>query len=426
MKFVLVLLAIFAAGWSFADETNAPKPVEKRIMVADVKEAITPVTERYIKRVLREAESEKADAVLFRLDTPGGLLDATRGIVQAMLGAKMDTFVYISPKGARAGSAGVFITLSAKYAAAAPGCNIGAAHPVNGSGSGEQKDDENSKTLMKKVLNDTVAFMQSISKERKRNADFAVKTVTESVSVTGDEAKKNGILDFIAEDETDLAKQAYGRDARITFVSAPKTWAENLLSALANPNLTYFLMILGFYGILYEIIHPGTIFSGAVGAILLITALYSMQTLPVNYAGFLLIALAFIFILLEIYLMSFGLLTVGALISLVLGSAMLFDTDLPFMKVAVSVIATMAVFTGAIFLTLAFVVGKSIRQRSRGGSASLAQETGKAAMDFFQGKGKVRIHGELWNAVSDETLETNDEIRVESIDGMVLKVKKVK
>ncbi len=411
-KLFLVLLFIVS---------NCLYGLEKTIAAVEIKEAITPVTERFMKRTLKTAELKKYDAVLFTLDTPGGLLESTRNIVQELLNTKLDSIVYVSPKGSRAGSAGVFITLSAKYAAMAPGCNIGAAHPVSMEGiGGSQGDNENTKTLSKKIENDTVAFIESIAKLRNRNTEWAVKSVKESVSITSDEALSNHVINYIARDKTDLAEQIYGTENTYKFIEIKKSWAEDLLSVLANPNLVYFILILGFYGILYEIIHPGTIFSGALGALFLIIALYSMQTLPFNYAGLFLIALAFILFILEIFITSHGLMTIGGMICLIVGSAMLFDSPLPFLRLHVSSVLTVALTTLAVVGGLVYIVGKTIRRKAVSGRENLIGSTGIAIDDFKNGRGQIKIHGEIWNASAERSIKKEEAVTVKQIKGLNL------
>jgi len=399
-------------------------PIEKKVAVCEIREAITPVTEKYIVRSLDEASKESFDAIIFELDTPGGLLDTTRNIVQALLNAKIDTVVYVSPSGARAGSAGVFITLSAKFAAMAPACNIGAAHPVTiGSQGGTGKEDENAKHLSQKIENDSIAFIKSIAKERKRNIDWAVDSVKESVSITSEEALKKGVINYIARDETDLVRQIYGKNIAFTLRPIKKNWAESLLSVLANPNLVYFLMILGFYGILYEIIHPGTIFSGATGALLLIVALFSMQYLPFNFAGFILIVLAFVLFLIEVFTTSHGFLLIGALISLVIGSAMLFDSPLPFLRVSYSSIAVVTITTFLVFISLVYLISKVLYRKAMSGKEGMIGQNGLAVTDFTRGRGKVFFHGETWSAVSDEDIKKDSMVTIKSIKGLEITVK---
>ncbi len=408
---ILIILAVIQPLYS----------IDKKVALCEIKEAITPVTEKYIKRSIQDAESQKMDAIIFSMDTPGGLLETTRDIVQIFLNSKIDTIVYVSPSGARAGSAGVFITLSAKYAAMAPACNIGAAHPVTiGNQGNSEKEDENTKHLSKKIENDSIAFIESIAKVRNRNVDWAVQSVKNSVSITSEEAYKIKVIDYIAKDNTNLIQQIYGNKTIIEWHPIKKNWAEILLTILANPNLVYFLMILGFYGIIYEIIHPGTIFSGAIGALLLIIALFSMQYLPFSFAGFFLILLSFVLFLLEIFITSHGLLTVGGLISLVIGSAMLFDSPLPFLRVSYSSIAVVAVSTFFVFLGLVYLVSQALRRKAKSGKEGMIGQKGVALNDFNNGKGKILVHGEIWTAVSLDPIKKDEEVTIKSIDGLEL------
>ncbi len=407
--------------------TQLSYTLEKKVAVCEIREAITPVTEKYIIRSLDAAKSGKFDAVIFKMDTPGGLLDSTRSIVQALLNSTIDTIVYVSPSGARAGSAGVFITLSAKYAAMAPACNIGAAHPVTiGNQGGVEKEDENAKHLSQKIENDSIAFIKSIAKERKRNIEWAVDSVKESVSITSEEALKKGVIDFIAKDDSDLVRQIYGKDTVYLFQPIKKNWAESLLSVLANPNLVYFLMILGFYGILYEIIHPGTIFSGATGALLLIVALFSMQYLPFSFAGFFLIVLAFVLFLIEIFTTSHGFLIIGGLISLIIGSAMLFDSPLPFLRVSYTSIAVVTITTFLVFTGLVYLISKVLYRKAISGKDGMIGQKGVAFTDFIGGKGKVFFHGEIWKANSETDIKKDSDVTIKSIKGLEISVREQK
>jgi len=409
---LLTIMPLIAAQEAFT--------AEKKIAICTIKEAITPVTEKYIKRSMDEIEIQNIDALMIVLDTPGGLLESTRNIVQILLNSKRDTIVYVAPKGARAGSAGVFITLAAKYAAMAPACNIGAAHPVTiGQESGK---DDNAKNLMKKVENDTIAFIDSIARIRNRNREWAIKAVRESVSVSSEEALKSNIINYIAEDETSLVKKIYGSNVKFEIKPIKKNWAELLLTILANPNLAYFLMILGFYGILYEIIHPGTIFSGALGALFLIISLYSMQYLPFSFAGFALIVLSFILFIMEIFVTSYGLLTIGGLISLVIGSAMLFDSPSAFFRVSLSSITTVVVTTIIVVILLIFVVSKALRKKASSGKEGMIEQKGIALEDFKNGKGKILIHGEIWTALSEREIKKGEEVKVKEVSGLKVKV----
>lgn len=398
---------------------------EKKIIIGEIKEAITPVTEKYVDRLIEVAEKEGYHAVLFVLDTPGGLLESTRGIVQKLLSTGVDTIVFVYPDGARAASAGVFITLAAKYAAMSKACNIGAAHPVTLNQEGDRAN-ENTKTLLKKMENDAVAFIESIAKKRNRNVKWAIDSVKNSVSISAETALQLNVIDFVASDIDELLKKIYGKDVVFNKRWINKNWAEKLLTILANPNLAYFLLILGFYGILYEIIHPGTIFSGVLGAICLILGLFSLQTLPVNFAGILLIILAFILFILEVYLTSYGMLTIGGIISLVLGSAMLFNSPYPFFRVSPVAIGVVVVLSVCFLGIILFALSKSIVRKPSSGREGMIGEEGVVFSNFVNKEGLVKVHGEIWTACSDEDLRINDIVKVDRINGLKLWVSKVK
>ena len=402
---------------------NSSFSIEKKILNAVIKEPITPITEKYIKRIITIAEKENYDCVLFSIDTPGGLLETTKNIVELFLNTKIDTAVYVSPKGAMAGSAGVFITLSAKYAAMAPGCNIGAAHPVFIGDSDDKKDNENAKILLKKTESIATAFIESIAKNRNRNIDLAKKTVKESFSYTADFALSNQLINFIANDNLDLIKKIYGMDTEIKIIEVKKNWSEKLLTVLANPNIAYFLLILGFYGIIFEIIHPGTIFSGALGAIFLITGLFALQSLPINFAGIILMVIAFVLFILEVFITSYGLLTIGGIMSLILGSAMLFDSADPLFRVSTASIAVVVIVTLALVAGLVFIVSKTIKNKAISGTEGMIGAKGIALKDFVNGKGMVQVHGEMWSAVSKSDIKKDQEIEVLEIDGLKLILK---
>ncbi len=414
-KFFFLLLLILSMLYSELFS------LEKKVLVLTIKEAITPATEKYILRGLKVAKEENFDTILITLDTPGGLFDSTRNIVQHILLSEKDTVVFVSPAGARAASAGVFITMAAKYAVMAPGCNIGAAHPVTIQG-GEES--QNTKTLLKKMENDAVAFVKAISKLRNRNTDWAVKSVRESLSISTEEAYKLKVIDFIASSIDETLNKIYGKRTKFFIKNLDKNWAEKLLTILANPNFAYILLILGFYGILYEIIHPGTIFSGVLGAICLILGLYSMQSLPVNFAGVLFIILAFILFLLEFFIASYGLLSIGGIISLLLGSAMLFDTPYTFFTLSPITIGIIIFFTFAFLFFIFFIFKGTLKKTRVSGKEGMIGLSGIAVSDFSNGSGFVKVHGEIWKATSDDEIRSGNEIIVTEIDGLSLKIKK--
>ncbi len=447
----LIILSLFIGAISAVNSVAQNDAKIRTVAVAEVKEAITPVTEKYMRRVLSEAKNRNIDTVVFVLDTPGGLLEATRGIVQLILNADsdgIDTVVYVSPFGARAGSAGVFITISAKYAAMAPGCNIGAAHPVSISGNTDNKEesigdilkrllaeqtnradnkDDSQEHLAKKIEQDTVAFIKAIAELRGRNKEWAELAVVESVSITTDDALAKNVIDFIAVDIDSLMEQIYGEDTVVSYVNIEKSWGENLLTVLANPNLAYLLFILGLTGIGVEIRTPGLIFPGTLGALCFILGLYATQVLPINYAGLFLMALAFVMFIMEFSITSYGLLTLGGILSLVIGSAMLFDTNLPFMRVSVGVIAGVVIPLVALLALALVFLFPALRKRAVSGQEGMVGLVGQAVSDFSDGKGQIRVHGEVWSAVSkSESVSKDDELVVVSVEGLKLFVEKKK
>ncbi len=393
------------------------KAKNRQVATVEIKEAITPVTVKYMKRALVVAEEKGYNTLLFTLDTPGGLVDSTREIVQEIMKADqkgIDTVVYVAPTGSRAGSAGVFITMSAKYAVMAPGCNIGAAHPVTmGPGQANDKpDDENARHLAQKIENDTIAFIKGIATQRGRNVTWAIQAVKDSVSITSAEALDKKVIDFVATDMTELLAQIYGSETTYTIHTIDKSWGENLLSVLANPNLAYLFFVLGLLGIGVEIRSPGLIFPGALGALFFILGLYATQVLPINYAGLFLLVLAIVLFILEISIVSYGLLTVGGIISLIIGSAMLFDSPLPYMRVNPWVIVSTVLMVLTVFGLVLLLVLPSLKNKVVSGREGLLDNVGQALSDFKNGLGQVRVHGEIWTARSEQDIVKGDEVRV--------------
>jgi len=402
-----------------------------KVFIADYQGIISPIAAEYMTRVISEAEGSHAELVIFTLDTPGGLDQSMRMIVKKIMNSSVPVCVYVYPPGARAASAGVFITLAAHIAAMAPGTNIGAAHPVS---FGQKMDS----TMVEKVTNDAVAYIKSIAKERGRNEKWAEDAVRKSVSIPADEAVKKKVVDLIATSIDDLLKKIDGKKVEVNgrtvelhtanaqLIKIHMGFREKLLAILANPNVSYILMILGFYGLFFELSHPGSILPGVIGAISLILAFYSFQALPVNYAGVFLILLAMIFFIAEVKVQSHGLLAIGGVISLILGSLMLYNTNASFMRVNYSTIAVVVALTLAFFL---FVIAKSVealRRKPVTGFNGLVGLKGIAKTKITPEKpGTVLVHGELWTAKSDEVIEKGEEIKVVDTEGFTLIVKKL-
>jgi membrane-bound serine protease (ClpP class) len=398
------------------------------IYVIEVSGTINPGLAEYVIRSMEKASSEGAVCVVIQLDTPGGLALSMRSIVMAMLASEIPVVVYVSPSGARAASAGVMITLAGDVAAMAPGTNIGAAHPVNLG----QKDMD--KTMADKVVNDMVAYTKSITEKKGRNSEWAEKAIRESVSVTEKEALKLKVIDLIAEDLDDLIKKIDGRDLKekgilhtkgVKRVVLTESFRDKILKTLSDPNIAYLLMMIGMAGLYFELSHPGAIFPGVIGAISLILAFFAFQTLPVNYAGILLIALALILFILEMKVTSYGLLSLGGVISLFLGSLMLFEGTGPEVRLSWRVLIPTVVMVSGFFVVVAGLVFRSQISKPRTGDKGLIGEIG-VVKERLAPEGKVFVHGELWNAEAPEPVEAGAKIRVVGVDQLLLKVQALK
>jgi membrane-bound serine protease (ClpP class) len=397
-----------------------------------VEDTIQPASQRFIERALATAEARGAELVVMELDTPGGLLDATRKITTAISGSEVPVVVYVSPAGARAASAGFFILLAADVAAMAPGTNTGAAHPVGGQGENLPED------VRDKATEDATAMIKAFAEQRRRNVDLAIAAVRESASYTAEEAKKTGLVDLIANDLDDLLEQVSGREVRrfdgttkvlelsepIIFKIEP-TFADRLFSVLANPNVVYLLMALGALGLYVEITHPGGILPGVIGVVCLVVGLYSISVLPVSWAGVALIFVALMLFLLEVKVASYGLLTIGGLICFVLGSLMLFDAPIPAMRVSLGVILPTAIVLAGVTAFLLNRVVRAHRLRPMTGEEGLVGEVGTALNDINP-TGKVLVHGEYWDARSVTTaIASGARVRVVAVGSKHIDVEPV-
>jgi membrane-bound serine protease (ClpP class) len=422
--FCISLLSIGTPGIS---EEKAP------VFVADVDGIINPATAKFIIESIDQAVQQGGQCLIIQLDTPGGLMDSMRNIVKKILASPIPVIVYVAPGGARAASAGVFITMSAHIAVMAPGTHIGAAHPVTLGAEGKE-----SKTMSEKILNDTVSYIKTIAKTRGKNADWAEKAVTKSVSVTEEEALKLNVIDLVSPDLQDLLTKIDGRVVKFDGVtrtlltkgvqprSMQMSWRYRLLDTISNPTIAYILLMLGIYGIFFELSNPGAILPGVVGGIFLILAFYALQMLPINFAGLALILFAIILFIAEIKVVSHGLLSVGGVISLLLGSLMLIESPTEYMKISLSVIIP-AVLVSAAFFT--FAVTKAVKARltkPTTGIEGLIGEMGTASTPIGpETQGKVSIHGEFWNATSDQKIEAAEKIQVIGVWNLKLKVRKI-
>jgi len=405
---------------------------------------ITPVSARFIARGIREAEEAGARCLIIELDTPGGLVESTQGIVKNIIASRVPVVVYVSPSGARAASAGVFITLSAHVAAMAPATHIGAAHPVTIGGaptpapadttSGEQT--QRPSVMEEKMVNDAVAWSKSLAELRGRNVEWAALAVSESRSITNTEALEQNVIDLIAENLEDLLAQIDGREVELE--TGPVTlrtagaelrplrmwWGDQVLAVISNPNVAFMLLMFGFYGILFEFYTPGWGVGGTVGAICLVLGFFGMAVLPINYAGLALMALALGLFVAEAFVPAFGALTIGGVVCLVLGGLMLVDSPIEVMQVSATVVIPVALATAAITVFLVGSVVKAMRGRVQTGSEAMmgteavAQEAFAAQDGRYQGL--VLTHGELWKAVSTTPVAAGDILEIDSREGLTL------
>jgi membrane-bound serine protease (ClpP class) len=388
---------------------------------------INPAVDDFIRESLGRARANGARALIIQLDTPGGLVDSTRAIVKEMLATAVPVIVYVAPSGARAGSAGVFITLAAHVAAMAPATNIGAAHPVAGTG------EEVKGAMGEKILNDMAAFSETIAERRGRNTEWAIDAVRKSVSITEKEAIKKNVIDIIAKDLDDLLAQAHGRaidlngrkenlalkDVRV--VRYEMSLRQLVLNSIAHPNIAYLLMMAGILGLYMEFSHPGTIFPGVAGAICLLLAFASLQLLPINYTGLALMVLGIALLIGEAFIPAFGVLGIGGIISLALGSLLLFDTPDSTLTVDRSIVFTAVATLGAFVFAISYLVVRSQSAAPALGMEGLIGQIGEARSKLSP-NGKVFVHGEYWNARGDGEIEPGDRVKVVGYDGMRLHV----
>jgi membrane-bound serine protease (ClpP class) len=414
-----------AAGLSAWAQPQAQSVVD--LIVVDG--SINPAVDDFIRENIARAKTSGARALIIQLDTPGGLLESTRTIVKEMLGAQVPIIVYVAPSGAGAGSAGVFITMAAHIAAMAPGTNIGAAHPVAGGGQ------EVKGVMGEKIENFTASFGETIARRRGRNAEWAVQAVRKSVAITEKEALAKKVIDIVARDLDDLLRQANGRkvdlDGRdvtlnlknVRVVRIDMSLKQKILNAIANPNIAYLLLMAGILGLYMEFSHPGVFFPGVAGAICLLLAAASLQLLPFNYVGLILILLGIALLVGEAFMPSFGVLGVGGIVALTFGSLLLFDPESTGLAVDRSIVFTAAATVGSFVLIISYLVFQSQRSKPTLGFEGLIGEIGEAR-SVLAPSGKIFVHGEYWNAEADGEVAAGDKVEVVGIAGMTLKVKR--
>jgi membrane-bound serine protease (ClpP class) len=433
MKKVILNIAIFGIVTLSSGSVSQIKEdtLSKKAIVISVDASINPSSAEYINSGIKHARKEIAECLIIKLNTPGGLLKSTRIIVTDILDSEIPVVVFVYPGGSQAASAGVFITLAGHIAAMAPGTNIGAAHPVTLQG-------EQDSIMNEKATNDAAAFIRTISEKRERNIRWAEDAVRKSLSITETEALKEGVIDIVAVSVQDLLEKIHGKE--ISLLSGKKVldtknaevininmnFKQKILGLLSDPNIAYILFMIGIYGIMFELYNPGAIFPGVIGGISIIVAFYSLHTLPVNYAGLALIIFAVILFIAEIKIVSHGLLSVGGVISLIIGSIMLIDAEstLEVIKISWQVILVIVILTTAFFI---FAIGfgiKAQRLKPKTGMDGIIGEIGESISDLDP-EGQIRVHGELWNAESlDGFISQGTKVKVTRVLNLKLMVRK--
>ncbi|MGE5444370.1 MAG: NfeD family protein [Ignavibacteriales bacterium] len=433
--FAFIFALLFGTLNSHADSN-------KKIILLEVNGMINPAALDYIRTGVEHAEKSSAEALIILLDTPGGLLSSMKEIVKLILNSPVPVIIYVYPNGATATSAGVFITLSAHIAAMAPGTSIGAAHPVmlspgggEGQGGNDKGSDEQNK-FNEKVENFASSFIESIAERRGRNAKWAIDAVRNSASITAAEALKKNVIDLISPSLDELINQVDGRKVELpggkrvlhtkgaVIERLDMNVKQKLIDTLSTPDIAFLLISLGSLGLLIELYNPGLIFPGIAGAICLLLGLVSLQTIPFNYAGLALLILSVLLFVSEIYVTSYGLLSIGGITSFILGALLLFNTPESDVRVGLSVILSAALAIGLFFLYVAYYLIKAQRSTMSTGLEGLLGKEGVATTDIENG-GKIFIHGEYWNAESDEAIGKGDKVKVVEVkDNFRLKVKK--
>ena len=432
------------------EENVLVETVDRRAILLDVQGPIGPATAEYLVNALEKSSERNAELVIIRMDTPGGLDASTRDIIKAILNSPVPVATFVTPGGARAASAGMYILIASHVAAMSPATNVGAATPVSliggeqpgqkqGSGENEENDKkqaDSGNTMMRKAVNDSVAYARGLANKHGRNADWAELAVREAASITAEKALEIGVIDLIAADIGDLLNQINGKAIEVRgrdwvldtttlqIEQLEPDWKAELLGVITSPTIAYLLLLIGIYGLFFEGYNPGAVFPGVIGAICLLIALYAFQMLPVNYAGFALIALGIILMIGEAVVPSFGVLGIGGIISLVIGSIILIDTDVPGFMVSRPLIGALALVSS---LGLMGIIGIALKARLRpvvSGREQLIGASGTALTDVYH-EGEVFVHSERWSAVSDSPLHKGQTVEVTGIDGLTLKVRPI-
>jgi len=434
-----------------------PAPDAKTATVLEITGAIGPATSRYVTKGLEAARVNGSRIVILQIDTPGGLDTAMRDIIRGILASPIPVVSYVSPSGARAASAGTYILYASHIAAMAPATNLGAATPVSIGGGNEHPDDTKppdkpsdgspsiqppaqsepkESAMERKVVNDAVAYIRGLAELRGRNADWAEQAVRGAASLSATAALKQNVIDVIAHDVADLLNQIDGREVRIgnnhmklathdlSITTVKPDWRVELLSVITNPTIAYGLLLIGIYGLLFEGYNPGAVLPGVVGAICLLVALFAFQILSVNYAGLALVAVGVGMITAEFFFPTFGSLGLGGLIAFVVGSLILFDTDIPGMNIGLPVIAALATVGGLVIVAMAWVASRSLRRPVVTGVQTMVGANAEV-LETFSGKGRIRYGGEIWNALSASDVSAGQVVRITKVDGLTVWVEPV-
>ena len=434
LVFGLAFVILVQSAWAVVTATN-------KAYLVEIDGAIGPVSQELIMRGIDNAEDEAATMVILQMNTPGGLDHSMREIIQGILDAHVPVITYISPQGSRAASAGTYILYASHVAAMAPATNLGSATPVQVGGvpatptdpgsAGEQQRDDGKTSMEKKIINDAAAYIKGLAKLRGRNEAWAEMAVREAASLTAEEALEKNVIDLVADDLTALLQQLDGREVNVKgrnvtletegliIERITPDWRSSLLAIITNPNIAYVLMLVGIYGLILEFSNPGIILPGVVGSICLLMALYAFQVLPINYAGLALLGIGLAFIIAEMFVSSGGILGIGGVVAFTVGSIMLFDDE--YIAVSIPLIGGTALVAGGFMLWILKKFSTLRHRQVVSGAEYMIGRSGTVIEDF-SGRGRVEIDGESWLADSDEHLTAGQQIRVDAIDKLVLKV----